>query len=205
MTELGDDRQTKARMEPRIRVSDGERDRVVHQLQQAFADGRLTPGEMEERLERALTARSHGDLLPVVADLPDGPDDSDDSDGSDGSDDVLRLASTGGRIRRSGDWQVPRLLRVESEYGGVRLDLSQALVRHPRIDIELRLTYGSAAIVLPPGATANVDEVRTEWGGVTCAVPGRARPGRLHVQIAGEFGYGRLRVRTSRGWPGTRL
>lgn len=188
----------RTQMEPRIRVSDGERDRVVQQLQQAFADGRLSPGEMEERLERALTAKSHGDLLPVVADLPDTPDRPDTPD------DVLRLTSTGGRIKRSGDWQVPRLLHVESEYGGVRLDLSEAVVRHPEIDIELRLPYGSAMIILPPGATANVDGVRTGWGSVTCSAPGRPRPGGLHVRITGELEYGRLRVRTSREWSGPR-
>ncbi len=195
MIRLDETGQVTERMEPRIRVSDGERDRVVQQLQQAFADGRLGPGEMEERLERALTARSHGDLLPLIADLPDAPD---------GPDDVLRLTSTGGRIKRSGDWQVPRLLRVESEYGGVKLDLSQALVRYPEIDIELRLPYGSATIILPPGATANVDGVRTGWGSVTCALPGRARPGALHVRITGELEYGRLRVRTSRDRLGAR-
>ncbi len=198
MIRLDETGQVTERMEPRIRVSDGERDRVVRQLQQAFADGRLGPDEMEERLERALTARSHGDLLPLVADLPDAPD------GPNAPDDVLRLTSTGGRIKRSGDWQVPRLLRVESEYGGVRLDLSQALVRYPEIDIELRLPYGSATIVLPSGATANVDGVRTGWGSVACALPGRARPGALHVRITGELEYGRLRVRTSREWSGPR-
>ncbi|MEU8378022.1 DUF1707 domain-containing protein [Streptosporangium sp. NPDC048865] len=182
-------------MEPRTRVSDGERDRVVHRLQQAFADGRLGSGEMEERLGRALTARFHGELLPLVTDLPDGPHEPDD---------VIRLTLTGGRVKRAGDWRVPRLLCVESEYGGVRLDLSRALVRHPEIDIELRLAYGSATIVLPPGATADADGVSTGWGTVTCAVPGRARPDGLHVRVTGELGYGRLRVRTPRAWPGTR-
>jgi len=179
----------------------------VRQLQQAFADGRLGPVEMEERLERALTAKSHGDLLPLIADLPDDPDGTDGTDGTDtpdASDDVIRLTSAGGRIKRSGDWQVPRLLRVESEYGGVKLDLSQAFVRYPEIDIELRLPYGSATIILPPGATANVDGVRTGWGSVTCALPGRPRPGGLHVRITGELDYGRLRVRSSRGRSGSR-
>ncbi|GAA3416066.1 DUF1707 SHOCT-like domain-containing protein [Streptosporangium vulgare] len=182
-------------MEPRTRVSGRERDRVVHRLQQAFADGRLGPGEMEERLERALTATSHGDLLPAVADLPDDLD---------APDDVVRLTPTAGRVKRSGDWRVPRLLRVESEYGRVRLDLSRALVRYPEIDIELRLAYGSATIVLPPGATANTDGVRIGWGSVTCGAPGRPRPGGIHVRITGELEYGRLRVRPSRGWLGTR-
>ncbi|MFF3439793.1 DUF1707 domain-containing protein [Streptosporangium sp. NPDC002721] len=188
------------RTEPRTRASDGERDGVVHRLQQAFADGRLGSAEMEERVERALTARFHGDLLPLVADLPNALDHP---DSPNSSDDVLRLTS-GGRIRRSGDWQVPRVLSVESEYGGVRLDLSRALVRHPEIDIRLRLPYGSATILLPPGATANTDGVRTVWGSVTCALPGRAHPGRLHVRVTGELEYGRLRVRTSHLRPGTR-
>jgi hypothetical protein len=56
---------------------------------------------VEERLERALTARFHDDLLPAVADLPD---------------EGVQPTFTGGRIRRAGDWQVPRLLRIESEH-----------------------------------------------------------------------------------------
>ncbi|MFF5213476.1 hypothetical protein [Streptosporangium sp. NPDC000396] len=105
---------------------------------------------------------------------------------------------TGGRVRRAGGWQVPRLLRIDFEYGKVRLDLSQALIRHPETDIELRLTYGSTAIVLPPGASANADGVRTEWGSVTCEAAGYARPGKLHVHVTGELTYGRLTIRNSR-------
>ncbi|MEV1178843.1 DUF1707 domain-containing protein, partial [Nonomuraea sp. NPDC049784] len=152
-------------MEPQVRVVDGDRDRTVRRLQEAFADGRLTAAEMEERLEQALAAASHAELTSAIADLPELPDE------------LVELRSTGGRILRAGDWQVPRRLSIESEYGKVRLDLSRAVVDHPEIEIDLRLEYGSATIVLPPGATANTDGVRTEWGGVTCEAAGRARPG----------------------------
>ncbi|PRX58212.1 uncharacterized protein DUF1707 [Nonomuraea fuscirosea] len=40
------------------RVSDGDRDRVVELVQQAYADGRLDQEELERRLERALTSVS---------------------------------------------------------------------------------------------------------------------------------------------------
>ncbi|MEV1243708.1 DUF1707 domain-containing protein [Nonomuraea sp. NPDC050022] len=173
---------------PAGRHVDVERDRIVQRVQQAYADGRLGFAEMEERVERALTAVTQGDLARAVADLPDPPEEE-----------VVLLRSTGGRVRRTGDWQVPRVLRVESEYGGVHLDLSEAVIDHPEIGIELRLAYGSALIILPAGATANVDQARTEWGRVICKAPGRPRPGRLHVQIAGEFAYGHLRVRHPRG------
>lgn len=176
-------------MSMELRVSDNDRDRAVQRLQQAFADGRLDSGEMEARLERALTATSRGELQAAVAGLPD---------------DVVRLGSKSGRVLRVGDWRVPRALRIESVYGRVRLDLSRAVIEYPEIDIELQLTYGSAGIVLPPGATADVDEVVTEWGGVTCEVPGRAHPGSLHVRVTGKLTYGRLRVRNPRSWLGAR-
>ncbi|MFI7696603.1 DUF1707 domain-containing protein [Nonomuraea sp. NPDC049655] len=164
-------------------VSGADRERAVELVQQAYADGRLDPGELERRLELALTATSARELAPIVADLPD---------------EVVRLGSTGGAVTRTGDWEVPRRLCVDSRYGRVRLDLSRAHVPYARIDIELLLAYGSATIVLPAGATANADGVRSEWGRVTCKVPGRPRPGHPHVQVTGDLPYGRLLIRPAR-------
>ncbi|MGP3920810.1 DUF1707 domain-containing protein [Nonomuraea sp. NBC_00507] len=165
-------------------VSGLDRERAVELVQQAYAEGRLDPDELEQRLELALTATSSRDLEPILADLP--------------PDEAVRIGSTGGRILRSGDWHVPRHLRIDSEYGRVRLDLSQALIPHSQINIELRLAYGSARITLPAGASANADGVRTEWGRVICKAAGRPRPGALHVHITGELPYGRLTIRNSR-------
>ncbi|WP_169945399.1 DUF1707 domain-containing protein [Microbispora sp. H11081] len=165
------------------RLPDGERDRVVELVQQAYADGRLGQDELERRLGLALTAASRHELATVVADLPD---------------DVVDLVSTGGRITRKGDWEVPRRLRVESEYGSVRLDLSEAHVPYAVIDVELWLKYGGATFILPAGASANADGVHTQWGRVTSKVPGRRRPGALHVRITGELPYGSVTIRPAR-------
>ncbi|GAA4585936.1 DUF1707 domain-containing protein [Planotetraspora phitsanulokensis] len=178
--------------EPGVRASDADRDRVVQRLQRAFTEGRLTSEEMDERLESALTAASHGDLMAAVDGLPDEL-----------MDDVVELRSTGGSVKRAGEWRVPRLLRVDSTYGGVKLDLSEAVIEHPEIEIQLHVRHGSATILLPPGATADANEALSEWGSVTCKVPGRRRPGRLHVRIIGELTYGSLKVRHRRRWFGT--
>lgn len=168
---------------PQARVSDDDRDKALHLLQDGFADGRLSASELERRLELALTAQSHDDLLTMISDL---------------TVDTVHLTPKSGRIKREGAWRVPRLLRIDSEYGKIRLDLSQALIRHPEIDIELWLTYGSAMIILPTGASANADGVRTEWGRVTCKAPDHRPPGKLHVHLTGELTYGRLTIRNSR-------
>src|ERR1700743_1271617 len=53
-----------------LRVSHEDRDRVAEALRVAAGDGRLSAGELDERLERALTARTYDDLAVLVADLP---------------------------------------------------------------------------------------------------------------------------------------
>jgi hypothetical protein len=59
-------------MDDSIRVSDADRDRVTGQLRDHFAAGRITPGELDERLSEALNAKTFGDLRRIMADLP-GP------------------------------------------------------------------------------------------------------------------------------------
>jgi hypothetical protein len=53
-----------------LRVSDRERDEVTTQLRDHAAEGRLSPEELDERVERALAARTGADLDAVLADLP---------------------------------------------------------------------------------------------------------------------------------------
>jgi len=59
-------------MDDSIRVSDADRDRVSDQLRDHFAAGRITSGELDERLSAALSAKTFGDLRRIMADLP-GP------------------------------------------------------------------------------------------------------------------------------------
>ena len=54
-------------------TSDADRERVAERLRIAAGEGRLTPAELEERLERAFSARTDAELEPLVADLPRAP------------------------------------------------------------------------------------------------------------------------------------
>ena len=56
-----------------LRASDADRERVAERLRTAAGEGRLTPEELEERLERAFSARTDAELEPLVADLPRPP------------------------------------------------------------------------------------------------------------------------------------
>lgn len=53
-----------------LRVSDAERDAVAAELAEHLKDGRLDAAEFDERVGRAVTAKTRGDLDRLLADLP---------------------------------------------------------------------------------------------------------------------------------------
>ena len=53
-----------------MKAADTDRDRTVERLRDAAAEGRLTPDDLERRVETALAARTYAELAGVVADLP---------------------------------------------------------------------------------------------------------------------------------------
>jgi hypothetical protein len=55
---------------PPVRASDAERDQAAGVLRAAFADGRLTHAELDERLAAAYTAKTRADLCELTGDLP---------------------------------------------------------------------------------------------------------------------------------------
>lgn len=59
---------------PDQRASDDDRQRVVRALERHTAAGRLNLDEYADRVDRALAARTHGQLAEVTGDLPADPD-----------------------------------------------------------------------------------------------------------------------------------
>jgi hypothetical protein len=57
---------------PEVRVSDADRDRVIDELRERFADGSLTHESFVFRIDAALRARWHDELAGLLTDLP-GP------------------------------------------------------------------------------------------------------------------------------------
>lgn len=56
--------------DPDLRVSDAERNEVADALARHYSDGRLTQDEFDERVSRAMSAKTRSDLDGLFADLP---------------------------------------------------------------------------------------------------------------------------------------
>jgi hypothetical protein len=54
----------------RLRPSDSDRELVISELSDQFAEGRLSNDTFAHRVEVALSARAHGELQSLLADLP---------------------------------------------------------------------------------------------------------------------------------------
>ncbi|MEU4425858.1 DUF1707 domain-containing protein [Actinoplanes sp. NPDC024001] len=59
--------------DPRIRVSDADREAIVARLNAATAEGRLNVDEFSYRAQRAYASRTWGELSRLVDDLPPAP------------------------------------------------------------------------------------------------------------------------------------
>ncbi|CAM3533957.1 DUF1707 domain-containing protein [Nocardiopsis gilva] len=177
---------------PRQRVSDAEREQVVRHISQAYADGRLTLDEFNDRSTAAYQSTFDDELRALLHDLPGA------LDVVPARPETVELRQRSGVIRRKGDWVVPRRLKVSSEAGSVRLDLTEATIPHPVVDIEVSMRSGSVLITLPRGASADLDGLTSDYGAVRSRVPERAEPGALHVRISGHITYGSVKVRHGR-------
>ncbi|MFJ6383035.1 DUF1707 and DUF4190 domain-containing protein [Kitasatospora sp. NPDC092039] len=56
-----------------MRAGHADRDRTIDVLKAAFAEGRLSVQEYEQRHEAVAAAQTYGQLAALVADLPSGP------------------------------------------------------------------------------------------------------------------------------------
>jgi hypothetical protein len=182
---------------PGIRISDADRERAAARLQQALAEGRITLDELEERLAVVYAARYAADLLPPFADLPGdhvvavpqaapAPAPS--------TDRPLLLRAGMGTLRRSGPWTVPSRIRVQSVMGSVILDFCDTTVPSV-VDVALELGAGSARLLLPDGASADVDGMLSGMGTVRSKVASTPVPGRPHFRVHGRSAMGSVTVR----------
>ena len=174
-----------------LRISDADREHAAARLQKAFTEGRITASELDERLAVVYAARYEAELRPPLADLPpDGPAAVVTPAGP-----PLVLKAGMSAIRRTGVWQVPPRIRVLSGMGSVVLDFCDAENPHPVVEVELELGAGSAKLLVPDDATANVDDLVTGMGSVRSAVPSTPRPGQPHFVVHGRAAMGSVRVR----------
>jgi len=133
-----------------LRASDADRELVIRLLGEAAADGRLTLDEHAERSERALAARTIGELASLTSDLatPAGQ--------------PIKLYSRRAvtalcaRERREGRWVVPEVFYATAIFGDVVLDLRDAVLPSQRVIVYATAIGGQVRLVVPAGVAVEM-------------------------------------------------
>ncbi|MEU9778735.1 DUF1707 domain-containing protein [Streptomyces sp. NPDC047968] len=154
---------------PEMRASDSERERVAERLRDAVAEGRLDMDEFEQRLDAVYRARTHGELAPLVRDLP-APGGA----ASPAPYDAAQPARSGWRERiglpptskgafafwggfsRRGTWTIGRGFNAVTVMGGGELDLREARFEARETVITCVAVMGGVAVVVPPDLNVEV-------------------------------------------------
>ena len=199
------------RPELSLRASDADRETYVKVLREAYAEGRLDGEEYEERMDAAYRARTYGDLLPLLADLPttaagvpvvplpaaaaaatwqgSGAPVAAGHGGATGP----IMAIFGGTERRGG-WLVPAELPVVAVFGGVELDLTAATFAAPVVELKAVAVFGGVEITVPEGLRLEVEGVGI-FGGFSHQAGDEGDPGAPLVRITGVAFFGGVEVK----------
>jgi hypothetical protein len=174
-----------------LRASHTDRDQVVELLRVAAGDGRISAEELDDRLERALTARTYAELAALTADLPVTPGAAVVPPGADAMSvtpkDLARIHVHGSSVRRDGRWVVPKELDVKVRGGGVTLDFTEAVITQPLLRITAEVRGGGLRLITRPGIVVDAGDISVHGGGVTLPEPpGPGVPVYLRIEISGS-------------------
>ncbi|QGV80430.1 DUF1707 SHOCT-like domain-containing protein [Streptomyces ficellus] len=184
---------------PEMRASDADRERIAERLREAVAEGRLDMTEFEERLDLAYKARTQGELVPLVRDLPEpaaAPAAGDPAWPAR----VGRPATSKGAFAfwsgfgRRGRWSVARNFTAGVLQGGGDIDLREADFEDREIVIRCFAVMGGIQVVVPPELHVEVSGFGF-MGGFDDRGAGEGTPGSPRVRITGFALMGGVDVR----------
>lgn len=193
-----------------LRVSHEDRDQVAEALRVAAGDGRLTSDELDERLERALTARTFDDLAVLVADLPAAGTSLAPLPGAVAAalpgvagaapvKELIRIHITSAQDTRDGRWTVPAQMDLKVSSGSIKLDFTRAVITQPTLHIDAEVKSGHLILVTRPGIAVDLDDVSVKSGQARIYAPwGDTVPVFLRITVAGTCGSGHIVARPPR-------
>jgi Domain of unknown function (DUF1707) len=187
-----------------LRASDADRDQVATLLSTAYAEGRLSREEHDERVDQLMAAKTFDDLLPITQDLvivgPPAPVATPqsssrfaiDTTGQNAESDKM-IAIFGG-VTRKGRWRVRKNTHALALFGGMDLDLRDAIFEAPVVEIAGFWCFGGLDIKVPDGIEIQ-DQTAGIFGGTDVRDVGDPAPGAPTLVIKGVSLFGGVSIK----------
>jgi hypothetical protein len=186
-----------------LRASDADREQVATVLSTAYAEGRLTLEEHDERVDQLMAAKTFDDLIPITRDLvvigtptavatpqPSSRFTIDTTAQNSQSDKMIAIF---GGVTRSGRWRVRKNIKALALFGGMDLDLRNAIFEAPVVEISGFWCFGGLDIKVPEGIDVR-DQTAGVFGGTDIRDIGDPAPGAPTLVIKGMTLFGGVSV-----------
>jgi len=186
-----------------LRASDADREQVATVLSTAYAEGRLTLEEHDERVDRLMAAKTFDDLIPITRDLvvigtptavatpqPSSRFTMETTAQNSQSDKMIAIF---GGVTRSGRWRVRKNIKALALFGGMDLDLRNAIFEAPVVEISGFWCFGGLDIKVPEGIDVR-DQTAGVFGGTDIRDIGDPAPGAPTLVIKGMTLFGGVSV-----------
>jgi hypothetical protein len=186
-----------------LRASDADRDQVANLLSTAYAEGRLTREEHDERVDQLMAAKTFDDLIPITRDLvvigptavaTPRPASRFTIDTTGQNPDSDKMIAIFGGVTRSGRWRVRKNIQALALFGGMDLDLRNAIFEAPVVEISGFWCFGGLDIKVGEGIEVR-DQTAGVFGGTDIRDIGDPAPGAPTLVIKGMTLFGGVTVR----------
>jgi hypothetical protein len=187
-----------------LRASDADRDQVATLLSTAYAEGRLSRAEHDERIDQLMAAKTFDDLLPITRDLviagPPAPVATPQSTSRFAIDTTAqnpesdKMIAIFGGVTRKGRWRIRKNTHALALFGGIDLDLRDAIFEAPVAEISGFWCFGSLDIKVPEGIEVR-DQTAGIFGGADLRDVGDPAPSAPTLVIKGVSLFGGVSIR----------
>jgi hypothetical protein len=186
-----------------LRASDADREQVATVLSTAYAEGRLTREEHDERIDQLMAAKTFDDLIPITRDLvvvgtpapiaSQQPSSRFRIDIAGQNPDSDKMIAIFGGATRTGKWRVRKNIQALALFGGIDLDLRDAVFEAPVVEISGFWCFGGLDIKVPEGIEVR-DQTAGIFGGTDVSNIGDPAPGAPTLVIKGLSLFGGVSV-----------
>jgi DUF1707 SHOCT-like domain len=184
-----------------LRASDADREQVLTVLSTAYAEGRLSRDEHDERVSRTVEAKTFDDLIPITHDLvvvapvprTVTPRSAGYSVETTPSSEPERMVAVFGGVSRKGRCRIRRRTQAMALFGGIDLDLRNAVFEDEVVEISGFWIFGGLDIKVPAGVEVQ-DQIVGIFGGSDASDLGERQPGAPTIVIKGLALFGGVSV-----------
>jgi uncharacterized protein DUF1707/cell wall-active antibiotic response 4TMS protein YvqF len=182
---------------PAMLASDRQREQAIATLRDAVVEGRLTLDEYSDRVGIAVGARTTDDLAALTRDLPPSV-----TPARSVSVAPAEHKAIFSHVVRRGPFRLSAQSSFQSFFGTIDLDLRQATLPGPDVEVAIYNFFGTVTVFVPEGV-----EVSLEGGGLFASqhvdtsnaplVPGAPV---IRIRASGPGGTLYVRTREPRNW-----